>query len=851
MAGLKILEQLLEPALRATSSARNTGRGVRTWAFRGDSRVPQAARAPANRTQGEWWTSNYDDASGYRLDRITNNHELNTHVRMAELDMRRPLVVDGQGKRWTALSVDDLPAELQPRMREVLDRRNAAFRAFDEQLTGRPASGLDDVFESASVTTDDIAMLARREGYDGVVFRNLVDGRSNSPTDVYYITRHGQASDSIPARFQRYVVPAGAGGLAAIGVSGEAEGLPQTVDLPPEREGNLGDRVLGGIGDFAAREASLYLQDPTDYMGDLGTFLSVDPSLKSAGTLARHFDRERTEPDQLTVLPQDILRTVYSGYTGVPQEDAPDFMQVDRTPAWEQSDIRAPIVDDPDYRFYHEGDAGPLDFAVAAGDVPLAAQGARAAARAGRRVISDLIPREPAFTYPRNTFPGDPSPAVRLTPEDAANAEAGIERARLERLRDALPWSEASGRGGRGIPVSTENPPPVGTPRRAAQDRLLRRAEVEGALQEPFDPAYARTVGGGILDDAAQQRMRGAPTYRAEARNINAGAGPELRRDPLLDAYSHTPAERYARSAINRVFANDLDYVPRRPMPPLNGADEALPPLTSMELTPQRTFTPRDAVAVGGAAAGAGILATQIEPPSPAPPERPTEALSDFDLAGREPPIGFMPGPRVPEYGADALAGGDYITLSMGPNGVFSFENLEPGRSTGGRIGRGESDAIVTPDERFFEPVMIDDERERMDLQDRLRRAGFDPGPTDGVVGKNTQDAIDGIFTAYGEPAPTSYDPATLSRAYRYAIGYPANPVSVDMLQTVLARDPELSAMMDPYGVDNEYGSRTRGALTAGTGVDYGPTLTPAEAEEAYYRRLLGNAQYDALIQRR
>ncbi len=274
--------------------------------------------------------------------------------------------------------------------------------------------------------------------------------------------------------------------------------------------------------------------------------------------------------------------------------------------------------------------------------------------------------------------------------------------------------------------------------------------------------------------------------------------------------------ERYGqvtpRATIEGAAAYTPDELARRAPPPL--VDERLPP--GDPGTPPLWRDPRVTVPTVGAGGLAALAyAASRQPPPPEPPMT-TTAMDETGApvaALVEPPDSDPP----PQMGAARRGFGLPVDLPDLPPGVdwpFTVDSV-PGAFSQGE-GRGPQ---VAPDPRFFDPVDLNPRNRGhvRALQRLLADKGFDPGEIDGVVGKDTNAALDAIGREYGwERRPTLEDAWTL------ALAYPDRHATLGDLQRFIVRGAERAGQDNPLrwsgsrsGIDSQYGSRTRAGLAA------------------------------------
>lgn len=819
---------------------------VPTRAYRGGARPLSEVDPAGGIAQSAWFSGRRDTASAYG------------NVEAADLKLSNPLVINAGGAEWHSIPQSAIPRELRGR-----------------------------VYDGAPVPTTALAEAAKAAGYDGVIFRRLRDvpGDPEARPDTVYAVFNQNAISEAQARglkplalgaaagtglalsgtedaeaapLDRFVPEQGSGERAPSSEQAISQALARVFDeyLPgefsPTAEGLMGQGLQGVIfgprsvaEDMGEQIGADFQQDPADAALSYG---GIGPALQNVGRISRFDEDNPANPrrglgeDRTTVVPH-----IETGEYDFPSPDTMEGAVFDAL-------SMAPIVESSTLRTI--GNA------------------ARSGLRSAGRLADDLpLPRDlPAGSSPPPARGVDDLEyGLHLTPD---MAEATLARQRAERARDAIPHPRGN------VPINNISPPPEATRAAARQRAVLDRARIENELgREPFSPTLTNAAVDDAVDAVIDANMRNLPVH---------GGARGVRR--LQDATSQTPQPGERVSRANRARMEQEGYVRsgldrwRNPEPTPVRRPAGAPDPEKLDLTPLWA-----AGSVAGAAAVVPALFRPEEPPNSAngpwdPPFRypyePTPVTMSSPDQGPM-PSEDQPGPPyiptdIPPYGGNppAEAGGapvpwynDRVVLVPSPDDpnvlmhlptqgggpVPAFSGFGDDPNTPPRK-TGLEDALVSPDERFFPPVTIDDEAERKDLQQRLAEHDLYSDTIDGIIGQNSRNAIDDVYTdpMYGLPAPPDYGPETLTEAYQLSMGLPGDDASVRTIQEIISRDPEFAAMLVPEGVDpargidNIYAGRTREAIQRATGRDYGPDLTQEEANEILYRHLYGNRRYQS-----
>jgi hypothetical protein len=582
-------------------------------------------------------------------------------------------------------------------------------------------------------------------------------------------------------------------------------------------------RAPGSMEDVALGQFDLAKIDPVDYAAEWGVF----PARLAGDAIRATGDEDFRFPvvEQRGNLYQDMIDQA-GGRTGVdtildlaglpllgmgrgalrglrrpPAETGPpspairDIGPRETTPL-ERSDYYARAMTDPDFGAYHGN--RPPD--------PLSDRNPPAG-------WDDYVQFERSPQPPQvRDLPGDIEPIMTLGPREA---ELAAEVDRTNRMADyaaAIPMKRAD---------------PVRFPERAARQQEQLR-DIEGlraaaarplaaedlrdfrlTIQENVGPTWSAHGGG---EPGQPYRDQGLYPYSA-ARPRELGAR-------LRDAARPTPEEQRA-----------IDWAAGRWEPPI-GRD---PGAESIPWDP-RIMTPNrwGAAGLAGATALGAVAAQQLAPdediarttigdwpplPPPPPPPPPPPAP---DIFGAQ--------PRVEEGMMLKGPSGFLVDLQNSPDGMWIMEGLRP---DGGLGGWGEDPttegsalgAEITPDPNIYRAFELDptDRGHVRRVQNELAALGFDPGKSDGVLGENTQAAIDRLAATFGKPPG-----ADLNDAHRMAVAFRQGPASLFEAQAGLVDwmenqdQPNTLKWSDhPSGIDNDYGSRTENALEAYTGVDW------------------------------
>jgi hypothetical protein len=423
-----------------------------------------------------------------------------------------------------------------------------------------------------------------------------------------------------------------------------------------------------------------------------------------------------------------------------------------------------------------------------------------------------------------------------------------------ERYFGGKPYSQEQGYPGRYADMDLSlAPSPEQTARtevRAAADAMLaelRRARDGFTVPRSSDGAARQGQLLTDMDDLIQLLDEDAPSQDILSHMLTIRERPGTPAYPSLLQRGSTGAERR-----NQPIGSSLDDAMRLDSDALAAAGLARDARLAVRQTapppPPPPFPYRAAQVLGGSAAGAGILAATA---SMDDPERDTRAWGPERI--KQPPYTPQEVPPLPEHAGAApreepiFAPVNYMVPT--PDGRYMVSvNVSP---DGRRIPDDETvnisfdGAEVAPDPRLFDEFEVDPANLQhvRRLQNVLIEAGFDVGRkgADGVLGDDTQAAIDAIASAYGYGA---VDPTT---AFRLAMAYPTQDATVGMVQSRLAQNPDFLALLGDAGPDDVYGPDTERAVEAFTGRD-APSWTrdyaapPQEfLNETYWADIFGN----------
>lgn len=148
---------------------------------------------------GAFFSSSPDVASTY----ATGNQK---NVSPVHLSLKNPVVIDANGKNWSQLSLDtkiDLPetnVNNQDEYADLLNQLGVDVSNIPKERTNKSKSTTfkelfgNELYDDESLSTDDIVRWAKKQGYESVVIKNVVDRgpsgnfstpKSNMPTDIY------------------------------------------------------------------------------------------------------------------------------------------------------------------------------------------------------------------------------------------------------------------------------------------------------------------------------------------------------------------------------------------------------------------------------------------------------------------------------------------------------------------------------------------------------------------------------------------------------------------------------------------------------------------------------------------
>jgi hypothetical protein len=531
-----------------------------------------------------------------------------------------------------------------------------------------------------------------------------------------------------------------------------------------------------------------------------------------------------------------------------------DASAVEAMPFWdrvpsptreEAADFRMPYFEDEanpfQQRIMADGERGADDIFLDAAFAPLetvpdiSTAIARRALPAARNLSEALIePDFPNYRPPAERMPAPDIPLGRDTGWNAPDPRTPEGRARL-------------------FEVEPDTPPPL-SERDIYRNALTRMAEGitdRGDMTRADFANYPQSsvrqdrqiYDRGRLIDAANNYELTPPQLTDLAFDVMGGAGDRW----TMHARGFDPLGRDSLGlGLQSVFRFTDDEAAR-----LREIEQARIPQTagSVDWDP-RLVTPgraRAAMAAGGALMLPMLAADQnsLQTPEaiPGPPQRP---VLDHEIEDQ--PRFDIPEPAPDVTGAERAARGGGLPYS--PDGaviapeLVSLDAFEA--MFGGRLPSSDSEQPVdiAPDDTLF-PAFEFDARSNdhiRRLQRALADAGFDPGPIDGRDGPQTRAALEQLGAAYGEGPPTD-----LGRALRMAAAFPTRDASVADIQDAFRRRPDLAAILEPYGVDDDYGSRTERASEVYTGEDapaFGSYPDADWRNALYYERMLGNRRW-------
>lgn len=568
-------------------------------------------------------------------------------------------------------------------------------------------------------------------------------------------------------------------------------------------------------------------------------------------------------------------------------------------------DFRFPFFEDPGntYQRLQEEAGGRtgVDTAIDAAFLPLMALGGRRGGRGGPRGEAragggwlDTPSAEARTDVARTRAKGVESAegALRAITRTAEELRVRQAAARAGRVEEAIPWPRQS-ETNPAVRVSTQNPPPRENLEGGRQSQLMDKASLRWLLGA--DDTTGRAAATADELDAATERAvasagEGYASHGKPAAAYGPGFGFILRGGVEKPARATSPlgssiAEAARPTSTERIQA---DVIARRQAEAAAALEEAQAarkaPYTAAERELLDPTTPRARIAHYASLPGKGLdMARRAALNNPVTasgmilaalglrPELMAPAASEAQPGPfpEQPPPPPPPPPLGPRAGAappparDAIVTSPFADFSRSIeqrpdrtplSAIIVSQDTMEGGGGGDREGRRRGSEIA-PSEEIFEPFEVDNPAKREQLQNLLRAKGFDPGPTDGVIGAQTNAALDRLGEAYGEGRPDA------STAWRMALAYPDKPASVAMIQQLLAQryekagEPIAHATRSrPRGDDDIFGEKSRAALADFLGRDVAdPWLddiaTNAEKRnEVYYGLMLGNERWREML---
>ncbi|HEX6103159.1 MAG TPA: peptidoglycan-binding domain-containing protein [Alphaproteobacteria bacterium] len=402
----------------------------------------------------------------------------------------------------------------------------------------------------------------------------------------------------------------------------------------------------------------------------------------------------------------------------------------------------------------------------------------------------------------------EPDAVLALLEEGAPSTPEGA-------VPDAPPLPMADG-----IPLPERKP--SGPPGTAAEDAAFALADVgelpdaedsQNAIADAAQPAASEADIGAAIADAG---VLGAETGGA-SQDAGASAIPEAEAvEPVVtaDAAPAAPVEEEPITAD-----------------PVGGASAGVTELTLEE--PESTET--EAANLGAPAQSEPALPQQPAPSAPAQPAPTAAAQAPAEPAPAEAEVAAVPAEPVTEI-AEAEAEAQIAALP--PEAGAVQPSPLPEEDAGSAVLPGQSGAAAQPGVDAALVVL---------LQDRLDRAGYDPGPVDGRLGGRTQSALreferDAGLPVTGQPSRTALAALEELLASRNAAPQPQPKPQVAALPPTppLPPQPPATAPTAAPAVP---------APAPATAVAPAPTVAPAAPPATATRSVVAPAQPANLLQ--
>jgi hypothetical protein len=417
-------------------------------------------------------------------------------------------------------------------------------------------------------------------------------------------------------------------------------------------------------------------------------------------------------------------------------------------------------------------------------------------------------------------FPGsDPMQAAQARHNASRGAEiveSGTTMARAERVRNAM------------RALGIDDPEIEG----ALLDRIVTNAraadeEIGAAVQR-----YGQVTPRAVLEEAGAYTPRETEMLAPQFPDLQTEMVPPPARTPFPDFPPQIVLGEHATPG-GRVPAYRDDVIAAMKTQPGARLIEGPPPRERVAAGPPPRWNPAtdprviapSTVLAGAGIAGLASLAARDNPEvESAPPADIPMGAIDVEVV---PPPETEPPPDMAALDRSGMA-----QLPPGPDGP------PPGFMT-----------PVSPREDIFQTIELDPNNPGniKALQRLLADKGFDPGAIDGVVGDDTNAALDAIGAAY----QMSRRP-TLEEAWAMAESFPDRHATLADLQALLVQRATrdggpnpLAWSRYPSGIDNQYGTRTRDELIdAGVpegilppaGAGFPPELADQILWEMFYR---------------